>query len=50
MLAQVRGLPPAAAFRAMAELSTARFASEEGQEGMRAFAEKRDPSWVEDSP
>lgn len=31
----------------MQELSAARFASEEGQEGARAFAEKRRPSWVE---
>jgi len=33
-------------FAAMLELSAARFASAEGQEGMRAFAEKRPPSWV----
>jgi methylglutaconyl-CoA hydratase len=33
-------------FAAMRELSAARFASEEGQEGIRAFAEKRLPSWV----
>ena len=32
----------------MQELSAARFASEEGQEGARAFAEKRRPSWVTD--
>lgn len=31
---------------AMLELSAARFASAEGQEGIRAFAEKRPPSWV----
>jgi len=30
----------------MAELSAARFASAEAQEGMAAFAEKRDPGWV----
>jgi methylglutaconyl-CoA hydratase len=47
MLAQLRALPPQDAFRAMAELSTAHFASDEGQEGMRAFAEKRDPAWVQ---
>jgi len=33
-------------FAAMRELSAARFASDEGQEGIRAFAEKRPPSWV----
>jgi len=33
-------------FAAMLELSAARFASDEGQEGMQAFAEKRPPSWV----
>jgi methylglutaconyl-CoA hydratase len=47
MVAQVRALPTEAAFRAMAELSTERFASDEGQAGMRAFAEKRDPPWVQ---
>jgi methylglutaconyl-CoA hydratase len=30
----------------MAELSAERFASAEAQEGMAAFAEKRDPSWT----
>jgi enoyl-CoA hydratase/carnithine racemase len=30
----------------MAELSATRFASPEAQEGMAAFAEKRDPSWT----
>ncbi|MPZ87184.1 MAG: enoyl-CoA hydratase [Nitriliruptorales bacterium] len=34
------------AFRSMLELSLARFASEEGVEGMRAFLEKRKPRWV----
>ncbi|MGH3795230.1 MAG: enoyl-CoA hydratase-related protein [Pseudonocardiaceae bacterium] len=33
-------------FAAMLELSAARFASPEGQEGIRAFAEKRPPSWA----
>ncbi|MGH3815802.1 MAG: enoyl-CoA hydratase-related protein [Pseudonocardiaceae bacterium] len=31
---------------AMLELSAARFASAEGQEGIRAFTEKRPPSWI----
>jgi methylglutaconyl-CoA hydratase len=33
-------------FTAMTELSERFFAGEEGQEGMRAFAEKRAPSWA----
>jgi len=33
-------------FTAMLELSARHFAGEEGQEGIRAFAEKRPPSWV----
>ncbi|MDQ4011469.1 MAG: enoyl-CoA hydratase-related protein [Actinomycetota bacterium] len=33
-------------FAAMLELSAARFASAEGQEGIQAFAEKRPASWV----
>jgi methylglutaconyl-CoA hydratase len=46
MLATVRSLPAADAFAAMSELSTRMFQSEEGQEGMRAFAEKRPPGWA----
>jgi methylglutaconyl-CoA hydratase len=34
---------------AMLELSAEFFASDEGQEGMTAFAEKRTPSWVPDA-
>ncbi|MBB5152976.1 enoyl-CoA hydratase-related protein [Saccharopolyspora phatthalungensis] len=34
------------AFAQMLELSAKHFASEEGQEGMRAFTEKRKPAWV----
>lgn len=34
------------AFERMLELSAEHFAGAEGQEGMRAFAEKRKPSWV----
>jgi methylglutaconyl-CoA hydratase len=37
------------AFAAMLTLSAEHFASEEGQEGMRAFAEKHKPSWVPDA-
>ncbi|MBV9312451.1 MAG: enoyl-CoA hydratase/isomerase family protein [Pseudonocardia sp.] len=33
-------------FTAMLTLSAARFASEEGQEGIRAFSEKRPPAWA----
>ena len=33
-------------FTAMLELSSRMFAGEEGQEGIRAFAEKRPPSWA----
>jgi methylglutaconyl-CoA hydratase len=33
-------------FAAMLEISAARFASREGREGVRAFAEKRPPSWA----
>ncbi|MBV9139497.1 MAG: enoyl-CoA hydratase/isomerase family protein [Pseudonocardiales bacterium] len=33
-------------FAAMLELSAARFASAEGREGIRAFAEKRPASWI----
>jgi methylglutaconyl-CoA hydratase len=50
LIARVRDLPPEEAFREMAALSTARFASEEAQEGMRAFAERRQPSWVDAEP
>jgi methylglutaconyl-CoA hydratase len=34
------------AFKAMGELSARMFATPEAREGMTAFAEKRDPSWV----
>jgi methylglutaconyl-CoA hydratase len=46
MLAKVRGVPTGEAFAAMAELSARTFASDEGQEGMKAFAEKRKPEWA----
>jgi methylglutaconyl-CoA hydratase len=38
----------AAEFAEMAALSAERFASDEGREGVAAFAEKRRPSWVPD--
>ncbi|MGH3831525.1 MAG: enoyl-CoA hydratase-related protein [Pseudonocardiaceae bacterium] len=48
-LALTKQLPrrsPAPDFAAMCELSVARFASAEAQEGIRAFTEKRPPSWA----
>lgn len=42
----VGAMPIDEAFDRMTQLSAKRFASAEGQEGMRAFAEKRDPSWL----
>jgi methylglutaconyl-CoA hydratase len=47
MVAKVRALPPGEAFREMAALSAERFASAEAQEGMRAFAERREPGWAQ---
>jgi methylglutaconyl-CoA hydratase len=46
LLRRVPTLPIAQAFEEMAALSADRFASLEAREGMTAFAEKRDPSWV----
>ncbi len=46
ILREVPGLPVADGLARMAELSASRFASAEAQEGMAAFAEKRQPSWV----
>jgi methylglutaconyl-CoA hydratase len=43
-------LPPGEAFRQMTELSAQRFVSAEGREGIAAFAEKRDPSWIPSAP
>src|SRR5262249_62179634 len=39
-------LPVAEGLARMAELSADRFASAEAQEGMAAFAEKRNPNWL----
>ncbi|GAA0532056.1 enoyl-CoA hydratase [Saccharopolyspora subtropica] len=46
MLTAQRPAKMSEAFAQMLELSAEFFAGEEGQEGMRAFAEKRTPSWV----
>jgi methylglutaconyl-CoA hydratase len=46
VLREAGALPVPAALARMAELSAERFASAEAQEGMAAFAEKRDPSWT----
>jgi methylglutaconyl-CoA hydratase len=42
----IAALPPGEAFPRLTAISEERFASDEGQEGMNAFAEKRDPSWI----
>lgn len=46
MLRQPRGVDMTSEFKTMLDLSARHFASEEGQEGMRAFAEKRPAAWV----
>jgi methylglutaconyl-CoA hydratase len=46
MLRRARGADLGDDFADMLELSAGFFAAEEGQEGIRAFAEKRPPSWV----
>jgi methylglutaconyl-CoA hydratase len=46
LVTEIRSLPPEEAFTRLSTLSAERFASAEGREGMQAFAEKRDPSWV----
>jgi methylglutaconyl-CoA hydratase len=46
LLREVPALPVAEGLARMAELSASRFASPEAQEGMAAFAEKREPSWI----
>jgi methylglutaconyl-CoA hydratase len=47
LVREVPGMPMAAAFNEMAKRSAAFFASEEGREGLRSFAEKRQPAWAE---
>jgi methylglutaconyl-CoA hydratase len=44
---EVPGTPMRQAFEQMLALSLDRFASAEAREGMRSFAEKRDPAWVD---
>ncbi|GAA1950517.1 enoyl-CoA hydratase family protein [Amycolatopsis minnesotensis] len=46
LLSSPRPATPSDGFAAMNELSAGFFASEEGQEGILAFAQKRKPSWV----
>ena len=46
----VPGLTMEEGMRRMAELSARRFTSPEGQEGMRAFMEKRPASWIPGPP
>jgi methylglutaconyl-CoA hydratase len=46
LLAQRNAAGLAERYAAMSELSAIHFASREGQEGMRAFAEKRAPVWA----
>jgi methylglutaconyl-CoA hydratase len=46
VLREAGSMPVATGLARMAELSAARFASEECQQGMAAFAEKRAPNWA----
>jgi len=46
VLHEAATLPVADGLARMAKLSATRFASAEAQEGMAAFAEKRDPAWA----
>lgn len=48
LVREISGLPERDAFDAASRLFAERVASEEGQEGMAAFAEKRRPSWRQD--
>lgn len=48
LIARVAGLPAGAAAPITIEAITERRTSREGQEGMRAFLEKRKPAWRED--
>jgi methylglutaconyl-CoA hydratase len=46
VLREANSMPVADELARMAEISAERFASEEAQEGMAAFAAKREPSWA----
>jgi enoyl-CoA hydratase/carnithine racemase len=46
LIAELPGMDLAAGFDHTAALSAAVFASPEGQEGMNAFLERRDPQWI----
>jgi methylglutaconyl-CoA hydratase len=46
ILRRVGGLATGQAFEEMSDLSVSFFSSEEGQEGMRAFQERRRPRWA----
>ncbi|GII62399.1 enoyl-CoA hydratase [Sphaerisporangium krabiense] len=46
LVREVPGIPVEEGMRRMAELSAQRFTSAEGQEGLRAFMEKRPAAWV----
>ncbi|MCT9929331.1 enoyl-CoA hydratase-related protein [Planotetraspora sp. A-T 1434] len=46
LVREVPAMPVEEGLRRMAALSAERFTSEEGQEGIRAFMEKRPPTWV----
>jgi methylglutaconyl-CoA hydratase len=50
VLREVAAAPFAAGLAQMAEVSADRFASAECQQGMAAFAEKREPGWVPAEP
>lgn len=47
LVRDVPGMPMAQAFAEMGARSAAFFASEEAREGLRAFAEKRQPAWAQ---
>ena len=47
LLRRIPALPREQAFDEAARMSSALFASAEGQEGMRAFLEKRSPNWAQ---
>ncbi len=50
VLREAGSMPVAAGLARMAELSAARFASEECQQGMAAFAGKHEPAWAAGRP